>query len=410
MKLKDAVSILDYRRIPISSSERAQRAKTYPYYGAQGIVDYIDDYLFDGEYVLVAEDGNNLKSLNEPIVTWATGRFWVNNHAHILGDCGVANIRYLYYLLMTSDLSGLITGSTQPKLNQENLANFDLNLPDRETQDRVAFLLAALDDKIANNKKLMAELEKTAQLIYDYWFTQFDFPDENGNPYRSSGGKMIWNDELKREIPELWHISTVNDLVEITKGVSYSSEDLAGAGVPMVNLASFDTDSSLKLRGMKTYAGTVDMQHTVCPGDLIMCATQQTSIDPTGKTNVLGKAFRLPDVFDETTLISTDVVKLIPVGNVSHRAVLDQFFRRPEIHKHMTGFANGTKIKHLDVSNAMDFFLALPNSDDLIDRYAKISDLVLARQGLLLRENLRLYSIRDWLLPLLMNGQATVEE
>ncbi len=347
-------------------------------------------------------------------VFYHEGPCWPLNTTLFVEDFHGNDPRYVAYLLETVLGALQIDGtdkSTVPGVDRNVL--HDITVPyakDLNCQKNIAVTIGTLDDKIANNKKLMAELEKTAQLIYDYWFTQFDFPDENGKPYRSSGGKMIWSNELKCEIPELWHISTVNDLVEITKGVSYSSDDLLGAGIPMVNLASFDTDSSLKLRGMKTYAGTVDMKCTVCPGDLIMCVTQQTSIDPTGKTNVLGKAFRLPDVFDETTLISTDVVKLVPVGDVNHRAVLDRFFRRPEVHKRMTGFATGTKVKHLDVFNAMDFFLALPNSDDLIDRYAKISDLVLTRQGLLLRENLQLQSIRDWLLPMLMNGQATVEE
>ena len=129
MKLGDVVDILDSLRIPVSSKERATREKIFPYYGAQGIVDYIDDYLFDGNFILVAEDGNNLKALNEPIVTWATGQFWVNNHAHILGDNGCSDIRFVYYYLMASDLRGLITGSAQPKLNQENLASFVMELP-----------------------------------------------------------------------------------------------------------------------------------------------------------------------------------------------------------------------------------------------------------------------------------------
>ena len=300
-------------------------------------------------------------------------------------------------------------GSNMPNINTDILSELPMELPDLEVQRKVGNLLRHIDEKITNNKKLMAELEETARLIYDYWFTQFDFPDEGGKPYKSSGGKMIWSDELKRDIPESWHVEKVESLITVTKGVSYTSQDLIGSGIPMVNLASFETDGTLKLAGMKTYAGIVYDDRTVYPGDLLMCVTQQTSIDPTGKTNVLGKAFRLPDVFDETTIISTDVVKLVPKVNNEHSAVLNQLFKRPEIHKRITGFANGTKIKHLDVAGAMDFYLALPNSGNLIQRFAEISDFLLFREGQLLREIMRLHELRDWLLPMLMNGQLVVE-
>ena len=196
MKIGEIVDILDSKRIPISSKERATRKKIYPYYGAQGIVDYIDDFIFDGEYILVAEDGENLKSLNQNITTWATGKFWVNNHAHILGYNGKANLKYIYYLLSLMDLRGYVTGSAQPKLNQDNLINIEIKLPSRKLQDKIALVLSTLDKKIELNKKINATLEAMVKTLYDYWFVQFDFPDENGKPYKTSGGKMIYNDEL----------------------------------------------------------------------------------------------------------------------------------------------------------------------------------------------------------------------
>lgn len=243
MKLSEVTEILDSRRIPVSSVERAKLAKHYPYYGAQGIVDYIDDYLFDGEYILVAEDGNNLKSLSEPIVTWATGKFWVNNHAHILGPTRSANLRYIYYRLMVSNLTGLITGSAQPKLNQANLANLEFQLPDIRTQDAVASLLSAIDDKIANNKKLMGELEATARLIYDYWFTQFDFPDENGKSYRSSGGTMVYNPTLKRDIPATWEVATLGDVCSFKNGVNYDKSNMIGKPCRIVNVRDISSST-----------------------------------------------------------------------------------------------------------------------------------------------------------------------
>ena len=139
-KLKDVIEILDSKRIPLSSKERSTKAKIYPYYGAQGVIDYIDKYIFEGNYILVAEDGNNLKSLKDKIATWVSGKFWVNNHAHILGERKGTNLKYLYYYLNSIDLSCLITGSAQPKLNQENLGNLNIDLPNASVKPLNLFM------------------------------------------------------------------------------------------------------------------------------------------------------------------------------------------------------------------------------------------------------------------------------
>ena len=159
--------------------------------------------MFDGEYILVAEDGNNLRALNENIATWATGKFWVNNHAHILGSKEGYSLKYIYYLISCMDLRGYITGSAQPKLSQENLVNIGVSLPEKSVQDKVSSTLSSIDEKIGNNHSIIAELEKMANFVYEYWFLQFDFPDENGHPYNTSGGKMVWNENLKRNIPKV---------------------------------------------------------------------------------------------------------------------------------------------------------------------------------------------------------------
>ena len=178
-KLGDVTENLDYKRVPIAQKDRADLEKLYPYYGAQGIVDYVDDYIFDGEYLLVAEDGENLRSRKNSIVTFAKGKFWVNNHAHILGEKAGTNLTYIYYLLKGLDLSGYITGSAQPKLTQENLSRLEIDIPDVQCQKDVATLLSTIDAKIDNNNAIAAELEGMAKDLYDYWFVQFDFHQNN---------------------------------------------------------------------------------------------------------------------------------------------------------------------------------------------------------------------------------------
>ena len=169
-KLGDVVNILDNRRIPLSARKREQRHGEYPYYGAQGIIDYVDDYLFDGTYLLIAEDGENLRSKKQNIAQLVSGKYWVNNHAHILESNGLCDIRYICYLLNIIDISGYITGSAQPKLNQANLLAISISLPPLEEQRRIADILGAIDDKIENNRRINTNLELQAQALFDEWF------------------------------------------------------------------------------------------------------------------------------------------------------------------------------------------------------------------------------------------------
>src|ERR1035438_10409028 len=123
---------LDFRRIPVKKADR--HWGPYPYYGASGVVDQVDSYLFDGEHLLVAEDGENLNTRSTPIAFIADGKFWVNNHAHILIGNERARTRFLLYALLEADVDGFITGSAQPKLSQGNLRQVPILLPPVEVQ------------------------------------------------------------------------------------------------------------------------------------------------------------------------------------------------------------------------------------------------------------------------------------
>ena len=138
----------DTRRKPVKGAERI--AGPYPYYGASGVVDFVDGYLFDGEYLLIAEDGENLRTRNTPIAFRATGKFWVNNHAHIIQGNGKASTRYLEYALLTADIDPYLTGAVMPKLTQGNLNKIPVLYPPKEIQDEIVSVLGALDDKISD--------------------------------------------------------------------------------------------------------------------------------------------------------------------------------------------------------------------------------------------------------------------
>ena len=144
--LGSCIEVFDSCRRPVTKKDRV--LGPYPYYGASGIVDYVDSYIFEGLHVLVAEDGENLRSRKLPIAYLAEGRFWVNNHAHVLRANDENDTRFLSYMIESLDLSGFITGSTQPKLSQAALLSIPLRLPKLAEQRRIAGVLGALDDKI----------------------------------------------------------------------------------------------------------------------------------------------------------------------------------------------------------------------------------------------------------------------
>ena len=169
----DEVTVnFDRKRIPLSAKQRSERQGNYRYYGAQGVIDYVNDYIFDGTYLLIAEDGENLKSKKQNIAQIAQGKFWVNNHAHIVQTNEQCDLYYLHYLINSVDLSGYITGSAQPKLSQANLNAVTLYLPSINEQKRIADILRSLDDKIELNNKINENLFEQVLSLYRRMFVE----------------------------------------------------------------------------------------------------------------------------------------------------------------------------------------------------------------------------------------------
>ena len=170
--LEKCCHILDKYRKPISKSFR-QKGE-YPYYGANGIQDYVTDYIFEGEFVLVGEDGSVLTSNNHPIVNWASGKLWVNNHAHVISESNTALLRYLYYYLQTINIKHLIHGNI-PKLTGKDLKSLMIPLPPLPVQEEIVRILD-------NFTELTAEL--TAEITvrkkqYEYYRKELLSLDKN---------------------------------------------------------------------------------------------------------------------------------------------------------------------------------------------------------------------------------------
>lgn len=189
-KLGNVSVSYDQKRIPIESADRQKMQGAYPYYGASGIIDYIDEYIFDGEYILLAEDGANILMRSSPVAFLAEGKFWVNNHAHVLRAKGsngflvayLENLRYEKYN----------TGTAQPKLNAEICKNIEIVLPDEKEQQKIADFLTVVDKKIESIDKKIELLKQYKKVVMQKIFTQqLRFKDENGNNYPGWSTKKV---------------------------------------------------------------------------------------------------------------------------------------------------------------------------------------------------------------------------
>ena len=387
-KLGDVVNILDYKRVPLSSKERSTRKGIYPYYGAQGIIDYIDDYIFDGTYLLIAEDGENLKSQKQDIAQLACGKYWVNNHAHIVESNGKSDIRYICYLLNSTDVSGYITGSAQPKLNQANLISICLKLPSLSVQRQIASILSSLDDKIELNRKINANLE--AQALFKSWFVDFEpFKDQ---PFVESELGMT---------PKGWRVGKLGEYCRVRSGFAFKSTWWTNEGVPVIKIKNITDNGNLEMLDCsfvsKEHAALAKEFHTT-EGDLLIAMTGATIgkfciVHDNSKYCVnqrVGKFF-----------LGNEPLKKLPFIylNLKQSSVHDEIINRGQ------GSAqpniSGGDIETLKVVIAPDVVISNFN----VMLYPSFKKIISNQQ-----ESRRLAELRDTLLPRLMSGELKVNE
>ena len=278
-------------------------------------------------------------------------------------------------------------------------------IPEYLNQEKIGRLLSSLDDKIALNRRMNAKLEQMAKRLYDHWFVQFDFPNADGKPYKASGGKIVWNETLKREIPEGWEVKKLGELFTTNRGVSYSTKTITGdTGIPMINLASFSPDGSYKIDGIKLYTGEYTQEKVLKPFDLVMCNTQQTAID--FSKDIIGKALLVPDIF-EGDITSSHHVNTLKVHNEKLKFYLYRLFNTDYFHAYISHFASGTNIMGLDFAGVENYTAVIPG-DEILSKFADFTLNIEKKKSEIIRENTKLISLRDRLLPLLMNGQVNV--
>lgn len=307
-----------------------------------------------------------------------------------------------------AQVSNAKVGAVQKHFNVTSAEEMLIPVIDIQAQKAVSDLLRNINNKIHVNDAICTDLEAMAKLLYDYWFVQFDFPDENGKPYKSSGGKMEWNEDLKREIPEGWEVSRVGDMISTERGISYSTPNIAtGQGVPMLNLATFmPGGGDYKADGLKHFLGEYPQNKVLKPYELIMCNTQQTAIK--FETDIIGRAMLVPDIFDSDVVFSHHV-NVIRTLKEDMKYYLLYLFNSDYYHKYISGFTNGTNILGLSFNGVEDYLSEVPDEGVLKQFGARILEFEKKKSQVLL-ENQQLASLRDFLLPLLMNGQVKVGE
>lgn len=354
----------DRNRIPLSSVERSKRQGQYRYYGAQGVIDYVDDYLFDGKYLLIAEDGENLKSNKQNIAQIVSGQFWVNNHAHIIQTTEKCNIDYLCYLINSMDLSGYITGSAQPKLSQANMNTISLNLPDRLIQDKIVSILGILDTKISTNNEINKNLEAQAQaLMLDYCDKVYDTAPLgtvmsfiNGFAFKSS--TYLSNGEYR--------IITI-------KNVQDGRVDAQGASFIDAVPTQMKPECNLQI------------------GDVLLSLT--------------GNVGRVGIVCEDNLLLNQRVAKFQPFDR-RNLPFLYFYYRLPETKVKLETIAKGTAQANLSPVETLKLEFPFDQSlmSELSDSLSGMFSIIENNQI----QNLALTETRDTLLPRLMSGELDV--
>jgi len=435
LPLGELTENFDGRRVPVKGNER--KPGPYPYYGASGIVDRVDGYLFDGEYLLIGEDGENLRTRQTPIAFMAKGKFWVNNHAHIVRGNHRADTRFLSYVLSQTDIGGYLTGSTMPKLTQGNLNRVPVIAPPLAEQKAIAAVLGALDDKIELNRRMNATLEAIARAIFQSWFIDFDpvrwnldhnqpspqpSPTERGRSAAEGEGApgldfdpvrakldpasrdhpagldqataalfpASFQDSPIGEIPQGWRNGTLGELVELrTDRVDATPAKDGKRYIALEDMPSKSIDISSHQLGSAVNSSITAFRK----GDVLFGSMRPYF-------HKVGLAF-----FDGITRTTTFVLR--PRKDCFRHFALLHFFSN-DVVAYSTTASVGTTIPYVKWDSLESYRIPIPPDSLLAAFEQAVSPLVqrIAAQG---EESRTLATLRDTLLPKLLSGELSVQ-
>lgn len=289
--------------------------------------------------------------------------------------------KFIYYLLTQKHITDYLhtigenSVSSYPSINSDDIANLKFTVPDLKTQQSIAAVLSALDKKIALNKQINARLEEMAKTLYDYWFVQFDFPDANSKPYKSSGGEMVFDETLKREIPKGWKPFKLSELVTLSTG----KED-----------ANFATE-----QGIYPF---FTCSEKILKCDVYSFDTQAILLAGNGTFSVKRFTGRF-NAYQRTYVLEPKSKNLYPIV---YFVIIDNVIK-------FTSGSRGSIIKFITRGDIEHIDVVLPNDIENM-RFSEVLYTYLLQAELLEKQNYQLTQLRDFLLPMLMNGQVSVAE
>ena len=368
--------------------ENQRREGPYPVISSAGITGYHDDYMVEGVGVVTGRYG----TLGE--MYYVDGKYWPHNTALYVTTFKGNDPKYIYYLLSCLGRIRTSDKSAVPGVNRNELHEMAIPaITDRNQQKKIAAVLSALDTKIDCNNRINAELEAMAKTLYDYWFVQFDFPDASGKPYKSSGGKMVYNATLKREIPLGWHDSNVMAVADLLGGGTPTKKkpEYWSGNIPFFtptdadgSIFKFSTADYITSEGLKGSSTKLFSKHTVF-------ITARGSV---GRLVLAGVDMAM----------NQSCYALRAKTGISHVFL---FFLAKELIHHLHVKSSGSVFDSI-VSNDIELTkLAIPKGE-VIEKFAEVVEPIFEKIANNTKENQQLAQLRDWLLPLLMNGQVTV--
>lgn len=295
---------------------------------------------------------------------------------------------YMQTNLFQKQIHQVSTGSTVFGISQPILRSMKLLLPEINEQRKIGNLYKNIRNKLIVNKSMCSDLEALAKEIYDYWFLQFDFPDENGNPYKSSGGKMVWNENLKREIPDGWTVGKFGDICNFIMGQSPKGDsyNLNNNGLPLINGAV-----ELTKEGIEISKYTTEFTRTSEINDWLFCIRATLgNINLSDRVYCLGRG-----------------VSAARARNSIFQEYI--YFNLVDMIAHFEKSLSGSIIVGMTKDDIIDFPIVIPKADCVRKFHTKTVSLF-ERKYMSLSENRELTKLRDFLLPMLMNGQIKIGE
>jgi len=311
--------------------------------------------------------------------------------------------RFYYYYFQLSHIQqyfyNVATGSTIKNLSLKSLQDFEVPVPEPTEWRKIASVLSSLDSRIELNNRINAELERMAKTLYEYWFVQFDFPNEEGKPYKTSGGKMVWNEELKREIPEGWKAESIEKCCSIIDCLHSQKSDLVFEDEQyyLLQLENIN-DNGLVDLVRKYYVTKVEYKKWTSRIEVVEDDILITNAGRVAATAQIPKGIK--------SGIGRNITAIRP--NSINPTYLFLAFRGLDMIRQIKwNTDSGAFFTSLNVKGIKKLFITRP-LNGIEDRFEKIVKPIRQKREINNIENQQLSSLRDWLLPMLMNGQVTV--